>query len=367
MSKRAREKRVAATSAEFEEARSRASAAAIVAERTDDALFVVDRTGSKSARRKIVKEQVAQAAHVPVSKTERELLKKVQSGRSLSAAKKAAPSSGGASVLKDLWGDDDGGGGGTVTKIKKPVATVAASLAKRVAGPGFSYNPSPDAHQDVLAEALALEIQKRERDLRESKSATRIGAGVGPESLSALTRSVLVDSEDEDDDEEGEGEGREGEDGGDGAVRKAKLKEKKTRAQRNKERKRKDIEAGRSQEQGEKKLLKAIEQLPTLIKSIEKEEQKAAALRELRKVQAQSSLDTTALSYEDAGAVPLTDELSGSLRRVIPKGSNLTSAVGKFKSTGAFQFRDKFKRKKGDTMQKTRRRVWVAKHKYTDV
>ena len=365
MSKRAREKRVAATSAEFEEARSRASAAAIVAERTDDALFVVDRTGSKSARRKIVKEQVAQAAHVPVSKTERELLKKVQSGRSLSAAKKAAPSSGGASVLKDLWGDDDGGGG-TVTKIKKPVATVAASLAKRVAGPGFSYNPSPDAHQDVLAEALALEIKKRERDLRESKSATRNGAGVGPESLSALTRSVLVDSEDEDEDDDEEGEG-EGEDGGDGAVRKAKLKEKKTRAQRNKERKRKDIEAGRSQEQGEKKLLKAIEQLPTLIKSIEKEEQKAAALRELRKVQAQSSLDTTALSYEDAGAVPLTDELSGSLRRVIPKGSNLTSAVGKFKSTGAFQFRDKFKRKKGDTMQKTRRRVWVAKHKYTDV
>jgi nucleolar protein 53 len=270
-------------------------------------------------------------------------------------------------VLKDLWGDETQPLA-IKTKITKP-STAVSSISKRVAGPGFSYNPSPDAHQDVLAEALALEIKKREKDLRESKSA-RQTKGVSVKS-SALARAVghvgqVGDDEDEDEaDDDDEGDDEVEAEGSSSETRKVKMKEKKTRAQRNKERRRKDVDIERSQEAVERRLLKAIDQIPTLLKSVEKEEERAASLRELRKVQAKSAVDETAMSYYDAGTVPLSDELSGSLRRVIPKGSALSSAVSKFKSTGAFQFRDKSKRKKGDTLHTTRRRVWVAKHKYT--
>jgi hypothetical protein len=89
-------------------------------------------------------------------------------------------------------------------------------------------------------------------------------------------------------------------------------------------------------------------------------------LRELRKVQRQSAVDVTAMSYHEAGEVPLSDELSGSLRRIIPKGSGLNNTVSKLKSTGALQFRDKFNRRKGDnTLRQQKRVVWVARHKYT--
>lgn len=358
MSKR-REKRIAETSAEFEEQRSRQTEVSVVNSRSNDELFVVDRTGSKSARRRVVKEQVALATNQPVSKTERALLKKIErKAKTQNDVKPVTtlvvgqgPSS---AVLSDIWANDNSDSG---IRIKKPTVTIPR--AKKVAGPGFSYNPSPSSHQDVLAEALALEIKKREKDIRDSRAA-QFKKGIHAE-LSDLTKSVLVDSGDEGDDDDDDYDlGEKNSD-----VAKRKQKEKKTRAQRNKERKRKDIDSERILDQIEKNVLKSIDKLPSIIKSIEMEETKAAAMKELRKVKAQSSVDMTALSYEEAGSVPLSDELSGSLRRIIPKGSMINSAVSKLKSTGAISFRDKFKRKKGDSLHKTKKVKWVAKYKYT--
>lgn len=358
MASKRREKRARETAEELDQALARDAAAAVVASRADDALFVVDRTGSKSARRRIVKEQAVVASNKPVSKTERILLKKLEeNGGTLRKGKTAEIPS----QLQDLWadGDSDGGAGSSVAgrrRAKKPTATIPAS--KRVAGPGFSYNPTPEAHQEILAEALALEIKKKERDLREARAAK---SQKGLQEPSALVQSVLVESGDEDDDEDEEDDAAKNAEGKTG--RKKKL-EKKTQAQRNKERRRKDAEQKLTSEQRQKQLLKSISQLPVLLKQAEAEERKAKALLELRKIQASSSADDSALSYDESGSVPLSDELSGSLRRIIPKGSTITNAVTKLKTTGAIQFRDKLKRKKGDTLNKTKKVKWVAKYKY---
>ena len=351
-----RDKRIAETSAEFEEARSRASAAQVVNERADGgALFVVDRTGSKSARRRIHKEQEAVVANVPASKTEKALLKKKMAVKVKNVNTSSSSSSAG---LKDLWGDEVGEGSSTraTTRIKRPTSA-SLPAAKKVAGPGFSYNPLPHAHQDVLAEALALEIKKREKEIRETRT---VQVFKGESSV----QPALSDGSDNDDDDDD----NEDDDGDDGKVSRGSKKGsmKKTKAQRNRERRRKDLEAEKSLELAGKNALKTIDQLPKIVKSIEKEEQKAAALRELRKVQSQSAVDVTAMSYHEAGEVPLSDELSGSLRRIIPKGSGLNNTVSKLKSTGAIQFRDKFNRRKGDnTLRQQKRVVWVARHKYT--
>jgi len=349
-----RDKRIAETSAEFEEARSRASAAQIVNERADGgALFVVDRTGSKSARRRIHKEQEAVVANVPASKTEKALLKKKMAVK----AKNVSPSSSSSAGLKDLWRDE--GSTKANPRIKRP-KSASVPAAKKVAGPGFSYNPLPLAHQDVLAEALALEIKKREKEMRESR-AVQMFKG------ESSVQSALSDGSDNDDDDEDDDDNEDDEGDGENVSRGAKKGSmKKTKAQRNRERRRKDLEAEKSLELAGKNALKTIDQLPKIVKSIEKEEQKAAALRELRKVQRQSAVDVTAMSYHEAGEVPLSDELSGSLRRIIPKGSGLNNTVSKLKSTGALQFRDKFNRRKGDnTLRQQKRVVWVARHKYT--
>ena len=353
MSKRAREKRIAETSAEFEEQLSRVSAQDVVASRPDEVLFVVDRTGSKSARRRVLKEETAKARNQPVSKTDRALLKKraEKAKQQVALGLPSKPVREQPSVLADLWADESSA---TQRQPRIKRSSTVASAAKKVAGPGFSYNPPVSAHQNVLAEALALEIKKREKDMRNSKAIT-LG-------LSELTKSVLIDSDydsdEEDEDEDGGGEGE-------GGSRKRKIKDKKTRAQRNKERKRKDIDSVKALEQMERGVLKSIDSLPHILRSLDAREKKAQALKALREVQALSAKDETALTYEEAGAVPLSDELGGSLRRVVPKGSSLNSAVTKVRQSGGFLMRDKFNRKKGDTLHATKKVKWVAKYKYT--
>jgi Nop53 (60S ribosomal biogenesis) len=360
MASKRREKRARETAEELDQALAREAADAVVASRADDALFVVDRTGSKSARRRIVKEQAVVASNKPVSKTERILLKKMEeNGGTLRKGKTPEIPS----QLQDLWADDDsdgGGGGASVAarrRVKTPNTATIPAL-KRVAGPGFSYNPTPEAHQEILAEALALEIKKKEKDLREARAAK---SQKGLQVPSALVQSVLVESGDEDDeDDEDDDDAKDAESK---TGRKKKL-EKKTQAQRNKERRRKDADQKLTSEQRQKQMLKTISQLPVLLKQAEAEERKAKALRELREIKALASADDSALSYDESGSVPLSDELSGSLRRIIPKGSTITNAVAKLKTTGAIQFRDKLKRKKGDTLNKTKKVKWVAKYKY---
>ena len=104
--------------------------------------------------------------------------------------------------------------------------TARPAVAVEVAHAGQSYRPDPAAHQDVIGEALAIEIRRNDAiEYRE----TPISQG-----LSEETRALLVDS----DDDEESSSSSEDEDGSDegGKVRLHKKRDKLTRAQRNKQR-----------------------------------------------------------------------------------------------------------------------------------
>ena len=71
-----RERRIAETYAEIEEAVSGRVEAQALASRDSDTLFVVDRTGSKNARRKIAKKEASESRAYSVSKVDDKLIKK---------------------------------------------------------------------------------------------------------------------------------------------------------------------------------------------------------------------------------------------------------------------------------------------------
>jgi hypothetical protein len=106
---------------------------------TDDDLFVVDRGGSKNKKRKIQKAQIQQRDSGTTSKTEKILINRIKNSQ-----KEAKPVKKEESVF-DMWGGED--------VVSRPRATTRKQF-KKIAGPGMSYNPGHDDHQEALAEVL---------------------------------------------------------------------------------------------------------------------------------------------------------------------------------------------------------------------
>ena len=71
-----RSRRIAETNTEYEQALISKAEAEVLQNREDDELFVVDRSGSKTSRRKIEKEQSRKEMGVLASATEEHLVKK---------------------------------------------------------------------------------------------------------------------------------------------------------------------------------------------------------------------------------------------------------------------------------------------------
>lgn len=208
------------------------------------------------------------------------------------------------------------------------------AVAVEVAHAGQSYRPDPEAHQDVIGEALAIEI--RRNDAIEYKE-TPISQG-----LSEETRALLVGSDDEsgsdEDDDSDDGSGDEG-----GKVSLHKKKEKLTRAQRNKQRRVRAERNALEKRRAEKRMLASLSEHKKTAKQIAKEEaEKADRREELRRLKAERQIEPlgkgvmTKLSTIDpirAPALPvaLTEELAeqggGTLRTVRPKGSLLTDRM----------------------------------------
>ena len=377
--------------------------------RADDDLFKIDRTGSKTAKRKIVKAKTNESEGASVSLVERRLIakkmaelekKKNKGGGGGEGGGKSKPN---ASVLTDLWSDDgmvvpkaasvsarvsrvntDDMVGADVNNKKKSTKAPLTlkhekelkekNMSKRVkpAIPGMSYNPSSDAHQDALAEALALTIRKREEDALNVKVVDRRG-------LSELTKTLLTnesDDSDNDSDDDSEGSDDSEDDDGDGSAdgvgpdgkKRNKLprraREKKTQAQRNKEKAKKLKVAEQKKAQKEKNMLKVLSNIPDLIKKIDQEETKRQAQKKLRKMLLENAKDTSSLTYAESGAVPLSDELKGSLRQVTPKGSAIVSQVDKMRETGDLMSRDRRKKRAYERPHKGERVVWIPKYKY---
>jgi nucleolar protein 53 len=200
------------------------------------------------------------------------------------------------------------------------------SIKVEPAQPGQSYRPDEEQHQDVIGEALSIELRRKEAlDYR--------NAPVGGGKMSEETLALLVGSSDEEssDDEDDDVEMTN--------VR-HKRKEKLTRAQRNKQ-KRVKAEAFLLQEKrSKKKHLSQFDYSKTVHKELRKESTAQIARREeINALKAEKKLiplgvnviaKRSEMDPINAPSLPvaLTDELKdGSLRTVKPKGSLLTDRM----------------------------------------
>jgi len=205
---------------------------------------------------------------------------------------------------------------------KKSTKSIQVELAQ----PGQSYRPDEEQHQDVIGEALGIELRRKEAlDYRN----TPIGGGkMSDETLAILA----VGSDDESSDDEGEG----------GHTAILKRKEKFTRAQRNKQKRVKAEQTILVERKRAKRLLTAVNESKTIAKAVRKEElmlnarrEEIDALKHEKRSQPIGSNVIANLSKLDPINVPslpvaLTEELKnngGGLRTVKPKGSLLTDRM----------------------------------------
>lgn len=324
---------------------------AVFASRADDELFVVDRAGSKSSKKRIEKQTLKTTTGKPISKTENKLVDRILSGErkreNMQMVKFREET-----TLCDLWNESAQANLINDNEAKK------LSKYLKIAAPGQSYNPSFDDHQNILAEALALELKKQESDARTK--------GQMNTALSEFTQSIMI-QEDENEDEEDELEieiNDEGDSVSVSAAGKIKRKQKLTRTERNKIRNRKALAFEKSLRDQQKDLLSSITNIPKILKDIRTEEQQQTMNTLLREQQLKEGSVEKGLTYDDAGCVPLSDELDGSLRKLIPKGLPIQDQVVRMRTTGDLMKRDRRSRKVRDVPHKGKRVKWVAKYKY---
>jgi nucleolar protein 53 len=359
-----RARRIAETNAQLEEAMDSRAANELLAGKADDDLFVVDRAGSKTSRRKIEKEKVRKEQGVLVSATEEHLIKK----KMKELAQKEASAAKTQNVSKveslDIWGADDGGGDDeidkllTTTRRTQPKDNKTKKAAK-VVGPGFSYNPAQVHHQDALAEAMALEMKKREKDAKDNALFAKKMTGI------IANGDGEGDSDDEDDDED-EDEDDDAKKAAGKPSKKKKMKEKLTTAERNKQKKNKAMDTQFKKDRAVKTLEKQVEQWPHMLKNMEKEKKTMASKKALKDIAAQSHRDgeDAAMSYVESANVPLSDELGGSLRTLIPKGSSVKNMSIDYDSAGKTEKKGRGVRVKGAHPHRAQNVKWVARHKY---
>ena len=213
----------------------------------------------------------------------------------------------------------------------------------------------------MMLQALAIEIEKKEKDAREAGKEDLLTVPEPPSTKladfggSESEGDSAVDESEEDTDDKDIHLG----------TRKSRRKGMKlTIAQRNKLRNRKFQEFEDLKEKREKKLLRDIDRAPEVLKHIEDDVSRAKRKREIKALQkSEDAVDSTSLNYEEAKAVPLSDELHGSLRKITSKGLLINDKVNEMRNSGELIKRDK-KRKRYEAPHGPRKVVWIPKYKY---
>lgn len=361
MPKSQREKRIAACAEEYADQLLRVSADQNLIMKSNEELFSLDRAGSRTSKRRISKQKddlSSGGVKSIVSVTERKLVERVIAKQQLQQ-KQPPKEIANEDQLADLWDDAAGNvqtGNARKRKMVESAITTDGRTSKKKVIPaigGQSYNPSLDDHQDALAEALAIEIKKREEEAR--------SRGPLDTTLSELTKSVLVhgDDDSEDDDEDGDDDNVTG----GRKLSRRRLKGKLTRAVRNKQKARKLATYEHEKEGIDKSILKSIEQLPMVLKSIDADEKRLANAKAFREAQKNKAVEEGALSAEEAVLVPLSDELRGSLRTILPKGCAVKDQARNMRVNGDLTARDR-KRKTFEKPHQSKNLKWHAKYKY---
>ncbi|CAM9144831.1 unnamed protein product [Chrysoparadoxa australica] len=303
--------------------------------RADEQLFVVDSTGSARKRKKIQREVRGGAGGV-MSKNEEKLLKKRYLNKPKTQAKQNKALEPG---TYDPWADaandeaevnewaGKGPGGELAERVKmnrgksktsanaKSKTTARKATRGKVlsvpAEPGQSYNPTEHDHQDLVAEALALELRREKAQQEANKP---ISQGMAPETLALIVPEDEISSDDSSD-SESEGAGEE-------ELDTKKKQGKLTRAERNKQKRRKAAEVALRKKQELKAQRRAMHSLSSIAKDVD---QTAEKRRERREAASKRKADRNALPRHGFGIpedlvnipsidVSLQEELQGSLR-----------------------------------------------------
>ncbi|XP_027331695.1 ribosome biogenesis protein NOP53 isoform X2 [Abrus precatorius] len=216
------------------------------------------------------------------------------------------------SAMFDLWSDKDG----DTNKLKK-VSKPALIPAVEVDPPGCSFNPSHESHQDMLASAVAEEMQKIYKNELgpEPVPLTVPGEAIAEEDMYFLD----VDGGSDDDESllENEGENEEA------ASEKRPIKTKRvTRVELNKRARWK--EQLKKEEETKKivELSKEIDSIPEIIEEIEQEDEEKKRRHLRRQVAKQEMLKTRPprlgkYKFEPGPVqVLLSEEITGSIRKL---------------------------------------------------
>lgn len=237
------QKRVKKTASEYEESVARLSTLEASTLDADESLFTLDRTGSKSAKRKIAQVLAPQVKGDFVSVTEKKLIERALTTKKPVYGKFVTKI--GSDEVRDLWND---------VQVDTSISEESKQTRKlRTAHPGQSYNPSSSDHQNAVATAVALQIKKEEAEISKSNAAKVLMRKSAPKSL----------------------------------------------------------------------------------------------------------------DYDDIGTVPLSDELGGGLRTIIPKGVALTQREQSMRKAGDVMEQDRRTRRAHEKPHAGRRTSWHAKYKYT--
>jgi hypothetical protein len=323
-----------------------------VSESKDHELFVIDRIGSKSARKRIAQTNSTDNqtdGNIPLSKKRiyNKIAKKSQQHRISNRTYSVAITN----ELRDIWDTNAQDEKSTIEKnidLKvRPSKKIITPLA------GQSYNPSESDHQDVLAEACALEIRKIEKDIHNPTiNSTIVEAN-------NTNFSFAYDDTDDEDDEMIQTTDR----------TKSKETNKRTkivtRAMKNRKRSRQEQSFLESKKEAAKKLLKDIDVLPKLLQDVENKEKEINNKQTLRSLKLQTDKQGTNLSYENADMIPLSDELNGSLRSIVPKGNQLKDRLLTMVENGDAASKNRRKAKAFEKPHSAPKLKWVAKYKLT--
>ncbi|XP_077222667.1 nop53 protein [Tasmannia lanceolata] len=303
----------------FEKSTKDALSGGSLASLPNDSLFFLDKSKDLSIKRKIEKhrEKVLRCDSIlqknafvqPVpssilkkSKKKKKKLPK-EKAENLDVPKGEKNSTSG---LLDIWDDDKETG---EVKAKK-TSTPSLIAAVEVEPPGCSFNPSFDAHQDSLASAVAVEMQKIYRN------------ELGPKPVPITVPGDIVDEEemyflDADDnlDEEDLAEN-------DDNVERPSKKKRVTRVELNRRARRKELLKVEAEAKKIENISKEIDSLPDILKEIAKEDDEKHR-RHVRRVVAKKDRLKSGPprlgkhKFEPAPIqVLLSEEISGSLRKL---------------------------------------------------
>ncbi|KAG2285178.1 hypothetical protein Bca52824_044782 [Brassica carinata] len=232
------------------------------------------------------------------------------------------------SVMMDLWGDDNKGGHeSNPRKIWKMTTTIPAV---EVDPAGCSYNPTAESHEDMLAEAVAQEMQKvYKTELGPEPVPLTIDGNNNIEDeaglLSVCNRIINGKSAyflGVDNGSEGEEEADAANDVSEAGNKTARTTKRVTRVMLNKRARQKALRKEETKEKHKEKLSKEIDSLPKIIKEIA-EDDKEKLNKKIRQTIAKEEvlkIRPPRLGKHKYEAPPvqvlLTEEMTGSLRKL---------------------------------------------------